>query len=54
MYRNERARVRRQRKDALSANLGRRSRTRRAGALRALPQGVPYLLVTSLLARKEK
>jgi len=48
------ARVRRQRKDALSANLGRRPRTRSAGCTAGVDVGVPFLLVTFLRASKEK
>ena len=49
-----RARVRRQRTDALSANPGRRSRTRRAGCPEGGAVGGPFLLVPFLWASKEK
>jgi len=48
------ARVRRQRTDALSANLGRRSRTFRAGCAEGDDAGLPFLLVPFLWASKEK
>jgi hypothetical protein len=50
----ERRTVRRQRTDALSANLGRRSRTFRAGCAEGDDAGLPFLLVTFLWASKEK
>ncbi len=52
--RARRARVRRQRMDALSANPGRRSRIRRAGCPEGGAVGVPFLLVPFLWASKEK
>jgi len=39
---------------ALSANLGRRSRTFRAGCAEGDDAGLPFLLVTFLWASKEK